>query len=744
MRPPAQRLVPGGAIALAATGLVALIALWGADAGGLDVPWAPSLDLRLAFELDAMGLLYGLLATGVGIAVFVYASGYMEPRLATSAESLRFYGWLALFMVSMVGLATAQDLILLFIFWDVTAVSSYFLIAHDRHQANARVAALMAMLVTGVTAVLLLIGSLILYAEYGTFSLPELAELVEPGATLTVVGCLIAVAALAKSAQVPFQFWLPRAMVAPTPVSAYLHSAAMVAAGVLLIGRTYPLLEESRLVLDGLLVVGSASILVGGLLALVRDDFKELLAYSTISQYGYVVVMYGLGGGKAAAAAAFYVVSHAMAKSALFMTAGAVTDATGGAKRLSEVGDLLRSLPVLAVASGASVASIVALPLSLGFFADELFFAAALERGTLAAVLSVAAAGLTFAYLGRFWAGIFLGRSRGRSVRSIPALMIAPIAVLGALGLAGGVFPGPVGDLAADAGAVSVLGPAEAPVAYHLDLRDQNLMALASWTIGALLLLVPALARYPAIALSRLGERFGGERAYRGGLALLNRTSDRIHDFEVRDLRTRISAILLPAGVLVLVGLLATPSTDYVVGSIDGETGLIVVLAITSLAAVGATVPRHHLTLALALATVGFSMASVYAFIGGPDVALVAVVVETMFTLLFLGVYSLLPPGVLKREAQLPTGRRRHRRDVVVGLVSGLTAFIVVWATLSRPTPIESVAGDYIELAPAAHGKDIVTVILADFRALDTLGEITVIAIAFAGVVSLLRRGRVW
>src|SRR3712207_4294346 len=187
----------------------------------------------------------------------------------------------------------------------------------------------MALLVTGITAVLLLIGALFLYAAHGTFSVPVLAGRVEPGPLLTGCGLLIAVAGLAKSAQVPFHFWLPRAMAAPTPVSAYLHSAAMVAAGVLLIGRVYPLLQKSDALLDVLLVVGLLSMAVGGVLALTRDVLKQLLAYSTIAQYGFVVTMYGLGGKYGAGGAAFYVIAHAVAKSALFLTAGAVTEATG-------------------------------------------------------------------------------------------------------------------------------------------------------------------------------------------------------------------------------------------------------------------------------------------------------------------------------------------------------------------------------------------------------------------------------
>ncbi|MDQ3842286.1 MAG: oxidoreductase, partial [Actinomycetota bacterium] len=405
---------PVGA-AFAALAFLATALVWYRGGGIVDAAWAPTWDLRFAVALDGLAALYALLATGIGFLVLVYSSRYLplhlEHERRPESEGTRFYGFMLLFMGAMVGLAMAQDLVLLFVFWDLTAVASYYLIGYDRHDPDARASALMALLVTGITAVFLLVGALLLYAVYGTFSLPELAEKVEPDTLLTVVGLLIAVAAFAKSAQVPFHFWLPRAMAAPTPVSAYLHSAAMVAAGVLLLGRAYPLLEKSQLLLDALLLVGLLSIVVGGVLALTRDVLKQLLACSTISQYGYVVFMYGLGGEYGAAGAAFYVISHALAKCALFLTSGAVTEATGE-DRLSRLAGLRKPLPLLATASGAASAGLAALPLTIGFFKDELFFEAALERGVLFAGLAVLGAVLTLAYVWRFWGGLFLGEAR--------------------------------------------------------------------------------------------------------------------------------------------------------------------------------------------------------------------------------------------------------------------------------------------------------------------------------------------
>jgi multicomponent Na+:H+ antiporter subunit A len=731
---------------LAALGFGATLAGWAAGGGSVDLPWAPALGLRLAFELDGLAVIYSLLATGIGFAVFVYSGRYLPLHLAHQgrprSDETRFYGWLVLFMISMVGLATAQDLIVLFVFWDLTALASYFLIGYDRHDLEARVAGFMALVVTGVTAMLLLVGSVLLYVEYETFSLPELIERAESGTLVTTAAALMLVAGLAKSAQVPFQFWLPRAMAAPTPVSAYLHAAAMVAAGVFLIGRVYPLVETSGLLLDALLVVGLASMAVGGVLALTRDTLKQLLAYSTISQYGYVVAMYGLGGPIGAVAASFYVVAHALAKSALFLTAGAVTEATGE-DRLSRLGGLARPMPLLALGSGLAAAGLAALPVTIGFFKDELFFRAALERSWPMAALAVVGAGLTFAYIGRFWLGIFLGPVRAPA-RSVPAALVVPVAALGGLVLLGGVAVGPFARLASDAGGVSVGADVSFDVAYHLDLRAENLMALAVYALGALLLLGRPVWEPAALAVSRLGERVGPQRLFLASVAGLNRFSDRIHGIEVRDLRTRIAAILLPGGVLVLLGLVATPTSGaYTPGSLArGDVALVLVLLVTALAAVATTVPRQHLTLLLVVSSVGFALAVVYAFMGGPNVALVAVLIETTFALLFIGVFALLPRASLRRLAALGTPTRRRWRDPLIAVTAGLAAFLVVWGALSRPNAGESVADEHLELAPDAHAKDVVTAILADFRGLDTLGEITVVAIAFVGVATLLRRGR--
>ncbi|WP_260189505.1 hydrogen gas-evolving membrane-bound hydrogenase subunit E [Actinophytocola gossypii] len=740
-RPTADR--PGwSACVIAVAGFALCLFAGGA---GFSLPWAPSLDLRLAFALDGLAVLYGLLATGVGALVFAYGTRYLtlhlEHQRRPAVERWRFWPWMTLFAVSMVGLATAQDLVLVFVFFDLTAVCSYFLIGFDRAEREARRSALMALLVTVVAAVAMLVAAVLLHAEHGTFAIPELLDRAEPSTTTTLAAALLAVAALAKSAQVPLHFWLPKAMAAPTPVSAYLHSAAMVAAGVLVLGRVHPLLARSEAVLTGLVVVGAASVVVGGVLALRRDVLKQVLAYSTISQYGYMVMLYGIGGAAANGAAAFYVLAHGIAKSALFMTAGAVTMATGE-DRLSRLGGLGRRVPVLAVAAGAASATLAALPLTVGFFKDELLFAAAVERGPVTVVLAVVAATLTFAYIGRFWIGLFLGPARG-SVGAASTLLVAPVVVLAAVAVLGGVVVEPFARLAEDAATVSAGEPVTMSPGYHLDARPENLMAVAAWALGGLLLVLPRLTDGLSRAFAAAGERFGPRRAYDGTLRALDRVSAAVHDREVRDLRGSIAAVLVPAGLLIGVAFVATPTAGaYMVGIVEGADWVILpLLALVVVATVVTARARVRLVVALALAVVGFALAALYALVGAPDVALVAVVVETMLTLVFVAALSRLPREDPDRF--VPGDPVRRRRDVFAALLAGLAAFVALWGFLSQPAA-DSVSDEHLRLTPSAHGGDVVTVIVADFRGLDTLVEITVLLVAVVGVATLVRRGRLW
>lgn len=736
-----------GALALAtsAAAFAALLAGWLAGAEPLDLPWAPAWGLRATFALDGLGALYALLAAGIATLVVAYALRYLPAHLATHDrpldDAVRFYTLLTLFMVAMIGLATAQDLLVLFVFWDLTAVTSYFLIAYDRELPAARSAALTAILVTGITSVGFLVGIVVLHARLGTFSLPAILEAAEPGPAVSVATALVTVAALAKSAQVPLHFWLPRAMVAPTPVSAYLHSAAMVAAGVFLLQRVSPLLALAPEVKIALVALGLTSIAVGSLLALTRDTLKPLLAYSTVAQYGYVVVLLGLGGKEAAIASTVYVAAHAIAKSTLFLVAGAVTEATGE-DRLGHLGGLARSLPVLAAAGGIAAAALAGLPLTVGFFKDDLFFAAMLARGPVAAGVSVLAAGLTVAYAWRFWAGIFLGRRRRHVEHPPPACLVAPVAVLAALALVAGIAPSSLEPVTGEAASLVAAAPVDAELAYHLDARPENVLALAAWATGTLLIVFRRRWTPLADAVARAGERAGPARVHDAALAVLNRFSSRLMALERRSLRGRIASVLAPSAGLVALAFVTTGTWRQLrVGDIGlGDVPLVLALLLVMAAALGVTVRRRHLTLALSLGSVGYSLTAVYAFLGAPDVALVAVLVETMFTLLLVGVLALFPAPTLAAQARRAPRRIHRWRSPLLAVAAGGLAFVVGWSALSLPASAPSAAASHLRLSPEAHGRDVVTVILADFRGLDTLGEITVVAIALIGITSLLAR----
>lgn len=734
--------------AIVTTAFAAAVALWTFTQPRtvVEVPWAPTWDLMFHLELDGLARMYALLATGIGLFVVIYASRYIPLHLhhghRHEGEGVRFFGFLLLFMAAMVGLVMAQDMILIFLFWDLTAVASYFLIGFDRMEEESRSSAQMAILVTGISAVFVLIGAVVLNAEYATFSLPAIIAEGELRGHAPAALLLVMIGALAKSAQVPMHFWLPRAMAAPTPVSAYLHSAAMVAAGVFLIGRFYPLIALDSRLLDLLQVVGYASMLVGGIIALTRNVLKQILAYSTISQYGYVVFMFGMGGEYGVAGATFYVLAHAIVKSALFLTAGAVTEATGK-KTLADVGGLARRMPMLALGSGLASAGLIALPLTIGFFKDELFFAAAEKQGTGHMVLAVVGAALSFAYITRFWLQTFLGKVRTEP-RPITGYLTWPVVVLGVLTLVGGIWTDPFVRVADAAASVSAAKEIHIHVAYALDTRVENLMAIATWALGIVLYVTRRLWWPLALGIAHLGERFGPAHLYYAGLQHLNAFSDRIHAIEVRDLRSRVATILLPAGVLVGIAVIVTPNANsFEVGGLSRDNmPVITMLVAATVSAFVVAIVRDHFRIAIALSLAGYSLAAVYAFMSAPNVTVVALVVETLLSMFIMGMLVLMPRPILRFETYVRGDRRAVPRDAVIAAVAGLLVFFVAWGALSRPAPTTEVIDAFTVLTPAVHGKNIVTVILADFRGFDTMGEVTVIALTLLGVISLLRSGR--
>lgn len=733
-----------------ASGWVALgaaaVALWllsGAalrTAPAVELPWIPAWGVSMTLGLDGLGLAYGLLTTFVAVLVLAFAPRYMRHHLDSAGRPLRqlggFYAIFTLFIAAMVGLVLSLDLLLLFFFWDITTLCSYLLIAFDREQREARRAAAMALRVTGVSAVLLLAATLLLSVRYSTTDLYALAEAATGDALTGVAVVLIMVAALAKSAQWPLHFWLPRAMAAPTPVSAYLHAAAMVAAGVFLLQRTQPLFEAQAFGGPALMALGFTSMLAGGCFALRETGMKRVLAYSTVAQYGHVVFLIGLGGAHGAAAATYFVVAHGLCKSALFLTAGAVTHATGR-HSLEELGGLRHQAPWLAWCSAVAAAGLAGVPLSIGFFKDELLFSTAADHGTWMLLLAVTGPGLTVAYIWRFWSSIFLGPKRDEDV-SMPASLVLPIGVAAVVTLALGLTPAPLARLA-EAAAAASMGTLHLELGYHFDARPANLAALGAFALGALLGALRSRLQPPIAAVARA---FGPERLYELGERALAFSGQVARQFGPGPLRTRVAIVFVATALLVIAGELVegtdAPTLELTLRDAPAAAALLATCA----GALATVSRRQQLTTTLALSATTLALAAVFALAGAPDVALVLVLINVVSTLLIVALLYRIPGTALTEQQLAPSFRKWRWRDELIATSGAAFAFLVAWGTLAYPRPEVWLGDRLLEASDRAHAGNAVTATLVDFRGLDTMGEITVIVISVIALDTLMRAAR--
>lgn len=719
--------------ALSAIAVATACALaWGTGATPtVDVAWMTPLGSRLHLALDPLAAPTAVFLTAVAAPILAFAAGYLPAHLAHEgrplSEQARFCALMIAFMAAMVLLVVAQDLLVLFVALELTALASFLLIGFDG-TAEARRASFLALAITVGSSLVFLVGVLLIAAETGSTSIAA-AE----GRELSpfALGCLV-VGALGKSAQFPLHIWLPRAMVAPTPVSAYLHSAALVAAGVFVLMRVRVLLASSPAVLDALVALGFVSIAIGGALALVEDELKAILAYSTIAQYGYALVLIGLGGSSGLAGAPLFLVAHGVCKSALFLTAGTITSATG-AERLSQSGGLARHMPVLAVSSAIAALGLAGLPLTVGYFKDEALLAAASERGPLMLVLCAASIAITLAYTARFWAGIFLGPPR--MTGSPGRLLVWPVAFLALATLAGGVLAEPLRLAFEDAGR-TVAGRA---ISFHLGyaLNREALVAAGAWATGFALLATRARWEPALRSVTERAALIGPARLARVAARSASSASDALHRIEVRDLRDRIGAVLVPTAILVALAVLARPSlpsAELLLG--ESAIPLVMALALVSLAALVAARPRRHFAIVLQLSFVGFGLALAFVIAGAAEVALVIVLIETLFTLLFLGALTHIRDAVLERALEAPAQRRRG--PMLVALAAGVATFVLAWIALSTP-PLSRVSDAHLRLSESAHAGDVITAVLADFRGYDTAGELTVLAVAIFGAVGIAK-----
>jgi multicomponent Na+:H+ antiporter subunit A len=699
--------------------------------------WVSGLGVRLAFRLDGLSLLFALLVTGIGALVLIYGASYLgkDERLP------RFYAAMFFFMAAMLGLVLADDAVALFVFWELTSVSSYLLIGFDHEKEYARKSALQALFVTGAGGLALLAGLILLGQMAGTLRLSDLAaqapaiqghELYLPALLLILLG------AFTKSAQFPFHFWLPGAMAAPSPVSAYLHSATMVKAGVYLLARLNPALGGTDAWHYLVILAGTATLVTGAVLAYGQTDLKRLLAFTTVSALGTLTLLVGISTEASARAAMVFLVVHALYKAALFLGVGTI-DHEAGTRDARALGGLARAMPLTAVAVVASALSMAGLPPMFGFIAKELFYEAKQEApraGPILVYASLVGSAFVAAAAGLVGWRPFFGRRRREAPKHAhegpPALWFGPL-VLAVTSVALGLLP--------DLLAVPLVQPAASAMRGEPTLVELSpWMGMSPAFVQSLLMLAIGVALYKAhdrsigvlAPLGRLGS-WGPARAYDAVMAAI---------VVVAKAQTRV----LQNGVLGLY-LLVTIGTTVVVGAYALVAGGVpVAVAPARVTAVDATVvlamlagavavlrAKTLLVAVAALGVVGYGIAVVFLLFSGPDLALTQFAIETLSALLFLLVLRRLP------RLRTVSTRAERLRDGAVALAGGVFVTVLVLAATAAPHPTK--LRDYFASASLAlaNGRNVVNVILVDFRALDTLGEITVLSVAALGVAALLQ-----
>lgn len=703
----------------------------------LSYRWIPSLGVSLSFYLDGLSLLFTLLITGIGALILIYAGGYMAGR----SDLGSFYAFLLLFMGSMLGLVLADNVITLFVFWEMTSISSYLLIGFDHNRAESRAAALQALLVTNAGGLAMLAGLILLSQVGGSPEISLLktqADAIQADDLYLPILLLILAGAFTKSAQFPFHFWLPGAMAAPTPVSAYLHSATMVKAGVYLLARFSPILGGTDAWTGIVTVTGTVTMLVGGGVALYQTDLKRILAYSTVSALGTLVLLLGQGTTVAATGAMAFLLAHALYKGALFMIAGSVDHETG-TRDVDRLGGLRRAMPVTAAAAALAAISMAGFGPVFSFIGKELLNEAVLETETartvlvLAALLGsamfVAAAGLTGV---RPFVGVT--RATPKPAHEAPMSMWLGPALLATLSVILGVAPGAVERVIVIPAAGAVLGtPPDLHLALWHGFNPALTMSVVSVTAGiGLYFGWTALRR--ATPWMNVALTWGPARIYGWSLRAIGVVA-RTQTLLLQNGRLRV---YLMVTIVAAIGLsaftLVSKDSLHGIGSWSNlrfyQVGLAVVML---LAALYATVTTSRLAAVAALSVVGYGVALIYVWFGAPDLAMTQFMVETLTVILFVLVFYHLP------RLRSLSGSLSRARDIAIALAAGgfMTALVLAASAGRGQSRLASYYAE--ESVPGGHGQNVVNVILVDFRALDTLGEITVLSVAAFGVFALLR-----
>ncbi len=729
-------LLPAGAFGYTLT-QTATVTAGGAVRESL--PWIPQLGISLSFRVDTLAWLLALVVTGIGALVLVYCARYFrdsEPNLG------RFAALLLAFAGTMYGLVTADDLIVMFMFWEITSVLSYLLIGHYTHKRESRGAALQALIVTTFGGLVMLVGVVMISVAAGTTSLAYIVANPVTSTMGTWAVLLILVGALSKSALVPFHFWLPAAMAAPTPVSAYLHAAAMVKAGIYIVARLAPGYADSQGWLPVLVTLGVWTMVVGAWRAMRQYDLKLLLAYGTVSQLGFLMIAIGFNTRDTSLAGAALLLAHALYKATLFLVVGVIDHRAGTRdwRKLSGVG---RSAPGLAIIALVAVASMAGLPPLFGFVAKEAVFTSLLDAGLggsgwgyVALIGTAVGSVLTVAYSIRFFWGAFGTRKHQHATeleKSPWDTLLAPgVLTVATVGL--GVGASLVDPLLAPyANTVPGSGSLTEPP-YHLALWHGLEPALFI-SAGVLLLgwMLFGVRRRVSKLQARVPDYIDAGRGYGKALRGVDSIAARLTHFAQQGGLPQYLGTILSVFVLALGGaaLLNRTWPDALV--FWDYPGQVLIALIMAAAAVLAARARQRMTAVILAGVTGYGLVALFAFHGAPDLALTQALIESITLVIFVLVLRRLPPNIAQHNKPV----RRKRRMVIgglVGLVMGTIGFIALGAR-----DFDSISGALPRLAVEdGHGMNIVNVMLVDIRAWDTMGEISVLIVVATGVASLL------
>ncbi|MDZ7775434.1 MAG: putative monovalent cation/H+ antiporter subunit A [Bacteroidales bacterium] len=699
--------------------------------------WFPSFDINLNFLVDGLSLTFALIISGIGAIIVFYASGYLKGHRKLG----RFYGYLLFFMTSMLGVVLSDNILALFVFWELTSISSYLLIGFNHEAERSRYAALQALLVTGGGGLAMMAGFLLMGSVGGSFSITALlnqSDAITGSSLYLAIVILVLLGAFTKSAQWPFHIWLPNAMEAPTPVSAYLHSATMVKAGVFLIARLYPVLSGPDIWHILLMSFGGVTMLMSAAMAIGQNDLKRILAYTTVSALGIMVFLLGMGGKYAVTGAITFLVVHALYKGGLFLVAGAVDHETG-TRDIRKLSGLKQYLPLVAIGAVLAALSYSGIPPFLGFIAKELIYEGAVHATANAGLLTAAAV-LTNMFLvaTAIMVGVkpFFGKfiEPPKHPHKAPVtLWIGPI-ILGVLGLFFGLFPSVIDNTLIGSGVMAIYKNSSATLALWHGFNSILLLSLVTLLGGIGLYFVSfQVKKFPSLWAAL--EKVGPEAWYNFLLqGLLSYAPKQTAFFQNGRLRNYFYFILLFFGGMVILSLVKYQLFGTITLSLNDVYFYEVLIVIVMLAAaLLAIISKTVLGAVAAIGVVGFGVAILFAMLSAPDLALTQFSIETLTVILLVLVAYKVP------EFTRYSTQKIRIKDAVISVFSGALITVITLIVLANPSGTK-ISDYFLENSYVlAHGKNVVNVILVDFRALDTMGEITVLSLAAIGVYTLVK-----